>query len=70
MGGLDSQRGATLGAMKIFAFMAAVSLGAWAICVNSVALVRHLRIKRLIIKFKAGVSRGNRCPDTTLLSPL
>ena len=40
MGGLESQRGATLDAQKIFALTAGVSWGAFAIATNSVALVR------------------------------
>ena len=42
MGGLDSQRGATLDAQKTFALTGVVYLGAWSMSTNSLALVRHL----------------------------
>jgi len=41
MGGLESQRGATLDSQKIVALTLGVGLGAFTIGVNSVALVRH-----------------------------
>jgi hypothetical protein len=44
MGGLESQRGATLDAQKIFALTSGVCLGAWSISTNSLALVRHLNV--------------------------
>ena len=46
MGGLDSQRGATLDAQKIFALTGGVYLGVWSIATNSLALVRHRTPKR------------------------
>ena len=42
MGGLDSQRGATLDAQKTLALTLMVWLGAFAISLNSGVLVRHL----------------------------
>ena len=42
MGGLDSQRGATLYAQRTYMLTCAVYLGAWSISCNSLALVRHL----------------------------
>jgi hypothetical protein len=42
MGGLESQRGATLDAQKIFLFMGGLSMGVLGIAINCIALVRHL----------------------------
>ena len=42
MGGLESQRGATLDAPKTFALTGGVYLVGWAIANNTMALVRHL----------------------------
>ena len=47
MAGLESQRGATLDAQKIMPFTGAVSMGAFAIAINSVALVRDLSLLTL-----------------------
>ena len=41
MGGLESQRGATLDAQKVSALTVVVLFGTFAIGINSVALVRH-----------------------------
>ena len=47
MGGLESQRGATLDAQKILLLTEGVAMGAVAIAANSVALVRHLSLLTL-----------------------